>query len=84
MQNIIECNGFSTKLILRDNALIDFTNKEIEILQHALECYSFVNCNCFNAKYSLSIESWVTNIKKVYNVTCLRNEAIINVLNKLV
>ena len=84
MMNKIECNGFSTKLILKDNALVGFTSNEVEILQCALESYSFVNCNCFNAKYSLSIESWITEIKKVYDVTCLKNEAIINVLNKLI
>ena len=82
--NKIECNGFSTKLILKDNALIVFTNNEIEILQYALESYGFLNCTCFGAKYSVSIESWITEIKKVYDVNCSRNEAIVNTLNKLI
>ena len=82
--NKIECNGFSTKLILKDDALIGFNNNEIEILKYALESYGFLNCACFEARYSVSIESWITEIKKVYDVNCLRNEAIINTLNKLV
>ena len=81
--NKIECNGFSTKLILKDNALVGFSSNEIEILQYALESYSFLNCTCFGAKYSVSIKSWITEIKKVYDVNCLRNEAIISILNKL-
>lgn len=82
--NKIECNGFSTKLILKDDALIGFTNNEIEILQYALESYGFLNCTCFGVKYSVSIESWITEIKKVYYVNCSRNEAVINTLSKLV
>lgn len=82
--NKIECNGFSTKLILKDDALIGFTNKEIEILQYALESYGFLNCTCFGAKYSVSIESWIAEIKKVYDDNCLINETIITILNKLV
>lgn len=82
--NKIECNGFSTKLILKDNALVGFIDSEIEILQYALESYGFLNCTCFGAKYSVSIESWITEIKKVYDVNCLKNEAVINALNKLV
>lgn len=82
--NKIECNGFSTKLILKDSALVGFTSNEIEILQYALQSYSFVNFASFGARYSVSIKSWVAEIKKVYDVTCLRNKAIINVLNKLI
>ena len=82
--NMIECNGFSTKLILKDNALMGFTKNEIEILHHALESYSFVNCKCFGARYFLSIEFWIANIKKLYDINCPRVAAIINVLNKLV
>ena len=81
--NKIECNGFSTKLILKDDALIGFTNNEIEILQYALESYGFLNCTCFGAKYLVSIESWITEIKKVYDVNCLKTKAVIDVLNKL-
>ena len=81
--NKIECNGFSTKLILNDNALVGLTNNEIEILKYALESYGFLNCTCFGAKYSVSIESWITEIKKVYDVNCLKTKAIVNVLNKL-
>lgn len=81
--NKIECNGFSTKLILKDNALVGFTSNEIDILQYALESYGFLNCTCFGAKYSVSIESWVTEIKKVYDVNCLKTKAVVNVLNKL-
>ena len=82
--NQITCNGFSTKLILKDNALLGFTSKEIEILQHDLESYSFVNCKCFGARYFISCEEWIANIKKLYDINYPRIAAIINVLNKLV
>lgn len=82
--NKIECNGFATKLILQDGALSSFTGQEIEILQHALVTYGFLNCTCFGAKYSVSIQSWVNEIEKVYDVSCPRNKAVIDVLNKLI
>lgn len=82
--NAIGCNGFSTKLILDNETLLTLSGQDKEILQHALSAYGFVNCTCFGLKYYVSIQSWINEIEKIYDLHCPRNKAIIDLLNKLV
>jgi hypothetical protein len=81
--NRITCNGTVSNLKLVEGALKDFTSQEMEILQYALWTYGHVNCTGF-AVYDVSIESWINEIKKVYDISCPRNQDVITVLCKLV
>lgn len=81
--NKITCNGTISNLKLAEGALKDFTDKELEILQYALWAYGHVNCTGF-AVYDVSIQSWIDEIKKVYDCTCVRNQAVLDVLTKLI
>lgn len=81
--NKIVCNGSVTNLKLVDGALNGFAENDLEVLQYAVWAYGFVNCTGFS-KYEVSIESWVNEIKKVYDQDCKRTQKVLQVLTKLV
>lgn len=83
MENLITCNGAVTKLQLSEGITRNFTLDELETLQYAVWAYGYVNCTGF-AVYSISIQTWIENIKQVFDMSCLRTKAVLNVLNKLI